>query len=64
MKSSLSAVGRTATYHTQTSTDEAIEEEAIRRLESLDPATCLTHQQLLEHVQQMSARPGLEGEMG
>ncbi|WP_374419496.1 hypothetical protein [Chromobacterium sp.] len=64
MKTSPSAVEHTAIHVTETSIDEAIEQEAIRRLQSLDPDNCLTHQQLLEHVQKMGARPGQEGEKG
>lgn len=64
MKTSRSALEHAAIHATETSIDEAIEQEVIRRLQSLDSDTCLTHQQLLEHVQKMGARPGQEGEKG
>lgn len=64
MKTSPSTVEPADIHAAQTSTDDAIEQEAIRRLQSLDPATCLTQQQLLEHAQQMPARQGLEDEKG
>ncbi|BBH12944.1 hypothetical protein CH06BL_21920 [Chromobacterium haemolyticum] len=52
IKTSPSAVERVPINTSRPSIDEAIEQEAIRRLQTLDPASCLTHKRLLEHVQQ------------